>query len=97
MPLRLRRKSRSEVTGQSCRALPGSETAKTGHKETFSGCWTQRNHRRHRLVACRAARVSFGGATAELRRSVRQSSQPRGGDAASLRDLEVLDQKRERK
>jgi Major Facilitator Superfamily len=68
-----------------------------GYKETFSGCRTQRNHQRHRLVACRAARVSFGGTTADLRRSVRQSSQPRGGDAASLRDLEVLDQKRERK
>ena len=76
-------------------AMPKS--AALGHKETFSGCWTQRNHRRHRLVACRAARVSFGGATADLRRFVRQPSEPRGGDAASLRDLRGARPKRERK
>jgi hypothetical protein len=35
MRLRSPRKSRSEVPGQSCRALPGPETVKTGHKETW--------------------------------------------------------------
>src|SRR5260370_33363799 len=34
MPLRLRRKSRAEVPGQSCRARPGPETVKTGQLRT---------------------------------------------------------------
>ena len=36
MPLRLQRKSRSEVPGQRCRALPSPETEKTGHFRTHA-------------------------------------------------------------